>query len=283
MFRIRLTLTFLMVFMIGIAGCESADRGGSEDRALIESVLRDNPELIMEIIKDNKTTLAQLVHEGTRELGEMARRQDLMRQMNDPLDPAIDPKRIILGSPEAEVTIIEYFNFLCPVCHVAGQKVQDVVKELSNQTRLILKHVVRGEASRKAAMYFEAVFRLDRDKALEFKDLVFSRSTALVSDPGQTLDEIVAQLGLDIDSVRDVLEDPEIQNILDKDLEEVERLGILGTPVILVNGIMLHGFVSQQELYRVIAMITGQEHQDNGLVEKDNEYDMCLGDFEECE
>lgn len=283
MFQAKGFFVFIMVFMFALAGCESADRAGVEDKAYVESVVRDNPELVLEILRENKALLAQLVQEGARELEQSAWKEDILRQLDDPLEPAIDPERVILGNPEAEVTVVEYFNFLCPVCHVAGQTVKDVLKERPDQSRLILKHVARDEVSRKAAMYFEAVFRLDRDKAMEFKEMVFARSSGLVQDTSQTLEKIVSELGLDMEAVLGVLEDPKIQSILDRDLEEAEKLDILGTPVILVNGVMLHGFVSQEEMFRVMAMITGQDYQPEDDFRAGSELDLCFEDFEECE
>lgn len=282
MFQTRLILCLLAFFLFTGLGCGSADREGIEDKAFIESVVRDNPELVMDILKDNKALLAQLVQQGVRELEETAWREDILRQLDDPLNPEIDPDRIILGNAEAEVTIVEYFNFLCPVCHVAGQTVKSVVQENQDQIGLVLKHVARDEVSRQAALYFEAVASQDMNKALEFKEVVFNRSSGLARDVRQTLEDIVFELGLDMEAVHDALEKPEIQAILDRDLKEAEKLDIHGTPVVLVNGVMLHGFVSEHELSTVISMITGRDYQIEDAFRAGSDQDLCVEDFEEC-
>lgn len=277
---------YLVVFMAAVlflSGCDQEDKDSRDLKSELQEILKEDPDLVLEILQDNKTVLARLVQEGQQELEEQAWREDVLSQIKDPLEPEITEERIIMGNPEGEIRIVVYFNFICPSCHALSREVKNLVQEYPEQTALIFKHIARDEASRQAALYFEAIAVQDQQQALQFQEMAFERSHKLNMDKDKTLQEIVQKLDLDESRLQEDLQQNALQERLQKDLKEAEELGIQGTPVVLVNGIKMQGFVSRQELKKVFSVITDNITADETDFFDDEESDLCLDDIQDCE
>lgn len=265
------------------AGCSSQDAESGDFQAELEAVFQENPELVLQVLQENRAILAELVRQGNQELEEKAWQAEILEQLQNPLQPEISPDRVIQGDPDAQITMVKYFNFQCPMCQTAGREIQSAMLSAPGQMRLVLKHVARDEISRTAARYFEAVAQQDKAKALKFKEMAFNQSSSLAQDTEQTLEEIVLDLELDQQRLQKDLESEEIQKRLHQDLEEARELGIPGTPVLLVNGVKIQGFISRQEIEDVVSMISGQAPSPGkGDFAIGDDADLCLEDFQDC-
>ncbi|HEU4521527.1 MAG TPA: thioredoxin domain-containing protein, partial [Thermoanaerobaculia bacterium] len=54
------------------------------------------------------------------------------------LDPPVDPERDhVLGSPSAEITLVEYGSYACPHCRAANQRIAEIRHELGDRIRYV--------------------------------------------------------------------------------------------------------------------------------------------------
>jgi protein-disulfide isomerase len=102
-----------------------------------------------------------------------------------------------------------------------------------DQLKIVIKHypIPNHEFARKAAQASLAAHK--QGKFWEFHKKLFENHDSLDNDK---IDQIARELALDIDKFKTDLNLPEIQSIIDRDIQNGKKIGIRGTPTIFING-----------------------------------------------
>ena len=148
----------------------------------------------------------------------------------------------VKGPANASVTIIVFSDYLCPVCNRLEPVLKQVLEQYPNDVKLVHKLCPYHDFSREAVEAAYAAW--DQGKFWEYHDLLFYNQLVL-NKPKITA--IAEELHLDLKRFNKKMKDPAIQKLIDRDMADVSRLGILGTPTVYVNGKVLndrsfHGF-----------------------------------------
>ena len=106
-----------------------------------------------------------------------------------------------------------------------------MLEKYPKKVRLVPKFIAAHAFSMKAATAALAAY--DQGKFWEFHDQLFANQDDL-SDEKVT--EIAGNLKLDLKRLRLKMEDPKLEELVDRDLEEAKKLGVMGTPWVYVNG-----------------------------------------------
>jgi protein-disulfide isomerase len=221
---------------------QSLPGGFSADQAQgIERIVRDyllaNPEVLVEALgeyqKRQKLAEKQLQQ---RAIGE--RQQDL----------AGDPGAPVLGNPQGDVLVVEFFDYRCQYCRSVAKLVRDEVASDGN-VRLVMKEFpILGPQSLHAARAALAAAKQDKYEAFH---------TALMSEPGDMseghVQRVAAGVGLDVERLRQDMRDPEVEAILRRNYELAEALGIKGTPAFVVGRTLVPGAISADDFRQLIA------------------------------
>jgi protein-disulfide isomerase len=168
-------------------------------------------------------------------------------QQLSPAQLANDPA---IGPASAPVTIVEYADFGCPTCkawHQAGI-LKQVLAKYGDKVRFVWRDfpVITAD-SPKAAEAGRCAN--DQGKFWPFHDLVYTKAPAIsVSD----LKAYAAQAGLDTAAFDDCLDSGREAATVQASLSDAEARGFTGTPSFLVNGNVLAGPPSFDELSRII-------------------------------
>jgi len=152
-----------------------------------------------------------------------------------------------VGDPGAKVHIVEFLDPACGTCALFYPMVKGWMAELPGQIRLSVRHVpfhdgvdyvVRIlEASRNQGKYWETLEALLASQREWVNNHVVQPERVLPAIAGVGLD--VAQLEADMKS-------PEVQQRMDKDLEDSKVLKVVATPEYFVNGRPLPSFGQEQ-------------------------------------
>jgi protein-disulfide isomerase len=141
----------------------------------------------------------------------------------------------VKGPANAQVTVIVYSDYLCPVCSRLEPVLQQVLEKYPNDVKLVHKLCPNHDFSREA---IEAAYAAwDQGKFWEYHDKLFYNQLVL-NKPKLTA--IAKELHLDLKRFNKKMKDPAIQKLIDGDWADVSRLGILGTPTVYVNGKVLN-------------------------------------------
>lgn len=251
----RLVIPLLCV--IALSGCRAASsQGGSFDfEEQLRKTLAEHPEIVLKALEENKVEVLAIVEQGARER-ELLKRESLWRtQAANPLKPLIPEERAIYGNRDAEITIVEYSDFLCPYCGRGKMTVKQLVKESGGNIRAIFKHVPLHDGSTPLSALFEAVSMQSSEKAWEYAEKVFERQALLGNADRDILNEILGELGVDAPKAWKDAESTMVKERLRQDEAEAEKFRITGTPTYLINGVMLRGALPKRYFEKVLDII----------------------------
>lgn len=194
---------------------------------VVAAYMRDYPQAFMEAIETYQDEIAyrgfQLLVKGKQE-----------ELFNDPESPAV-------GNPGGDVTVVEFFDYRCPYCKKVTKTVMDLVADDPNLRVVFKEYPVLSRASAMAAR--AALASRKQDKYLPFH-------VALMGLKGR-FDEISVmrvadEIGLDTDRLRQDMQDPAINAIIDANIALGRVLGARGTPAFIIGDRLVIGFVHRK-------------------------------------
>jgi len=154
------------------------------------------------------------------------------------------------GSKSAKVTVVEFSDFQCPFCKRASTNWTAIVKEYGDKVRYVYKNfplVQIHESAYKAAM--AALCMNDQGKFFEYHDKLFANNTAL----GEAdLKKYVGEVNGDVKKFEACLKSEKYKTKIDQDMADGQKYGVSGAPTYFINGNMVVGAVSFDELKQAI-------------------------------
>jgi protein-disulfide isomerase len=161
-----------------------------------------------------------------------------------------DPDNPVLGNPDGDITIVEWFDFNCPYCRRLEPELRQVVQD-DGKVRLVLKDwPILGPVSVVAARVALACkYRGKYDKAHDAMIGVSSKLT----EP--RIYELIAGAGIDVDRAKQDLATnaKAIDGMLARNNETAGGLGFQGTPAFIVGKFRVPGVLTMDQFTQVIA------------------------------
>ena len=217
---------------------KSPDKG--PDKGAIEAVVRDyllrNPEVIGEALD-----LLQAKQEAEeRKRAEAAIRENGEALRSNPMSP-------VSGNANGDVTVVEFFDYQCGYCKRALPTMEALLITDPNVRVVWKEFPILGPVSLFAARTSMAADRQGR--YLRFH-------VALMREPKLTEDkvlEIAVKAGLDLERLRQDMEDPAIGAYIDETRALAQSLGIRGTPAFLIGETLIPGAIDTARMKELIA------------------------------
>ena len=244
LFRALSLLTLFGLFLMQNAYVHAASPSDAELKAALKRVLRENPDIILEILKDNSETVLEIAQQGNilrKRKAAMAQwDQDAKQRKN--VDLADRPFR---GGAKAPVTIVTYSDFTCPYCRQAEYTISQLLEKYRGTIRVTFKALPKDDypLSLAAAKYATAAFMTDHAKGWTFFDALFNGMDQFEHEGESFLKETATAAGLDFKKLKTDAGSPKVQDRLNADRAEADKYGISGTPCFLVNDLVVRGAV----------------------------------------
>lgn len=218
----------------------------SLDRSQVEKIVREyileNPEIIEEALieLENRSQRAQ----------EEARSETIRAEQDALLRSDAD---LVLGNPDGDVTVVEFFDFNCGYCKRAFPDVQALLED-DAQLRVVLKDFpILGPGSVEAAKVALAVKRLNDDAgASDFHARLMGMQGQ--ANAARAL-ALVEEMGLDRARVEIEMASPEIEAVISANLELAQRLGLTGTPSFVIGDRIVVGAVGKEPLAEAVGSV----------------------------
>jgi protein-disulfide isomerase len=117
---------------------QAAAQDLSEDRVreLVLETIRENPEIVMEAIAILESRQAEAQAASQAEV--LARERDTLER---------DPNAPVLGNPEGDVTVVEFFDYNCPYCRRAKPEIEALLEADANVRLVYREWPILGEGS----------------------------------------------------------------------------------------------------------------------------------------
>jgi len=257
----RLKILAMIAALVILAGCAARQSEPQRLEVLksdLQTVLAENPDLVLDALKQRSITVYEIVMDGVKAKKKKEAEERLAREMENPYKPVLDSSRPFLGPADAPLTVVVYSNFMCSHCNQAGDSLRFLHDREPERFRMFLKHAPFDDVSLMAALYFEAMGRIDVELAWKFHDMVFDRQEALSQQGEAALKQVVEELGVNPDRIAEQLQDQSLVAAVQGDLDEFFEFGFDGTPIILINGVSMHGSYPPQEIKEVMDMVQGK-------------------------
>ncbi len=207
----------------------------------IEGVVRNYLLAHPEILRD----AARVLERREREAAVERQRQAIKDHEADLFDDADTP---VIGNPDGDVTVVEFFDYRCPYCRgVMDDLFREV--ETDGNIRLVMKELpVLGPASVEAARAALAAAQQD-----QYRDL----HVALMRAPGgldkRTILSVARETGLDIPRLRADMASPAVTAMVERNLALAQALNVNGTPTFIVGDVVVPGALSMEQLRALVA------------------------------
>jgi protein-disulfide isomerase len=217
-----------------------ADEFSGPQRGEIERIVREylvsHPEVIQE-------SMAEL--EKRQAAAETAKHQAAVKDNAKELFSS--PHQVVLGNPQGNVTMVEFFDYNCGYCKRAMGDMLTLLKTDPNLKVVLKEFPVLGPGSVEAAKVAVAVRMQDKGgkKYLDFH-------TKLLGGRGQA-DQAHAlaaakEAGLDMARIEKDMKSPEVDTNLKENFRLADALGLSGTPSYIVGKDVVVGAVGLDAL-----------------------------------
>ena len=226
----KFLLFFLMSFFLNQEIIYSHSlKEQNEIEKLIENWIKKNPDKIRYALKMLKA----------REEKEQKEEKILLLS-----DNSLDP---FFGNPNADITIYEFFDYNCGYCKSVLPILLKVVEKDKN-IKLVFKELpILSETSLEAAIYALAAHN---------QNLYFEFHKKIMEYRGRLNDsvfvEVANSIGLDIEKLKNDLNDNDIRLAIEKNRLIAKGLYINGTPTLIIGDKIIPGAINQQQLNEVI-------------------------------
>jgi protein-disulfide isomerase len=140
-----------------------------------------------------------------------------------------------LGSEKAKIVITEFAEFKCIYCEELSPVLRKLVADSNGQVRLVFKHfpLKNHPGTLFSSRVAQAAYR--QGKFWEMADLLYKNFSK--QNPEDVM-EYAKALGMDIERFKKDLEDPKIEQLIERDKMEGVRAKVVGTPTLFINGKM---------------------------------------------
>lgn len=239
--RLFLFAAFLASAFVPPAAAQDALNAAQQDdvRRIVREFLIENPEVLVEALQSYQTRV---------EAEEKMRKRAVLEDLRDELEN--DGASPVIGTPEGNVTVVEFMDYRCGYCKKVFPAVRDLINADGNIRYVVKEFPILGPDSVIASQAALAVWRTTPEKYLAFH-------TALMESRGGLTEKKVlamaAEIGLDAKRIGEAMKDPEIGAALQRNRDLAVKLGINGTPAFIVGKHFVPGALSVESLRDLVA------------------------------
>ncbi len=148
-----------------------------------------------------------------------------------------DPRDFSMGPADAQIVIVEFFDYRCGFCHAALEWVTDVART-RRDVRVVLKEFpILSEESMEASR--AAIAAMPQGRYWQFHQRLMAFRGELSST---RIDQIARESGIDVARMRRGMSEPAIADLIMDNRAHAVSLDNTATPIFIINGEMIRGF-----------------------------------------
>jgi protein-disulfide isomerase len=221
-----------------------------EVEGIIKDYLANNPGFIRDYLIANPEVIRDAINELQRKQDEEEQAAQVAA-IGDNRDLLFSsPRQVVMGNPNGDVTLIEFFDYNCGYCRRAQADMQQLIADDPNLKVVLKEFPVLGDGSIEASQVSVAVSLLAPDKATEFHDALLAQSGQVNGDVALAVAE---SLGLDRDELEAKMDSPEVKDTITESYVLAQALSLTGTPSYVTSGEVVIGAVGYDALREKIA------------------------------
>ncbi len=220
--KINAVYVSLLALVVAVAALITSVVMGKKSAETVDvaASLKANPVMVVEALQAYET---QVREEAQKKAEEMI--QSKIEELNNNVNDGV------LGNPEGEVVLVEFFDFSCGYCH----RVYPVIKNLiakNGDLKVVAKPLAfLSPVSSYAAK--AAVAAKEQGKFAEVFSALFESKEPLTE---AKVDELAVLAGVDLAQLKTDMNSEKVQKTLQETSALAGELQINGVPTLIVNG-----------------------------------------------
>lgn len=225
----------------GLSPAEAAE-GLAAQRTEIEKIVRDyllsNPETIVEALQAYEARQNAVAEKAaSAAIGPV--RQELER----------DPAAPVAGNPKGGTTIVEFFDYRCTYCKRMLPTIQSLLKSDGDIRYVFRELPILGPESVTASKAALAMWKLAPEKYFPFHVALMESRGALTE---ARVFELAQAQGIEPQRLRTAMADSVIEDHLRRTAELARKLGVNGTPALVIGNRLVPGAIELDSLKELI-------------------------------
>lgn len=188
---------------------------------IIHDYIVKNPHVLVEATQTLRLQQEKkMQHEAMESIA-----RNKMALFNNPSSPSI-------GSKDAPVTLVEFFDYQCGHCRVMAPAIEKIISE-DKSIHMIFKELpIFGDISNYAAKAALASAKQPNNKYYAFHNMLLTSSAPLTKE---SVMDIAKKAGLNIPMLNKDIDSPDIQKQLHDNMELAQALKVMGTPTFVIS------------------------------------------------
>ena len=203
---------------------------------VIRSYLEEHPEVVIDAINSYRERL-RLAEEEERQRNFVANQSGLWH----------DPDSPVLGNPDGDVVIVEFFDYRCPYCKATAPRLQAIMAEDPNLKVVMKEFPILSEESFEGARAALAAAKQGKYEAFHFE---------LMENPGDLserhLRAIAERVDVDAEQMFEDMRSDDIDAAIRRNHQLGRRLQLTGTPALYVGPFFRPGAIELEEIRELV-------------------------------
>jgi protein-disulfide isomerase len=172
----------------------------------------------------------------------------------DPEEVHFDPDAPVMGNPDGDVTIVEYFDYQCPYCKTNHPALLDLVERDGGVRLLMRDWPIFGPASIRAT---QLVLGAAAFGAYEPTHLALMATAGRLRP--EDVDAVLTKAGIDVAAAGAAFDDAHARwsGYLTRNAGQAEAFGLPGTRGFVIGSAIHRGAVSEAQLTAAVAAARG--------------------------
>lgn len=205
-------------------------------KELVLEAIRENPGIVFEA--------AQLFEEQQQALQAQAAAEVLDTEKatleNDPNAP-------VLGNPEGDVTVVEFFDYNCPYCRRVKPEIEALLAADPNVRVVYREWPILGEGS-----VFAARAALASRNQGKYEEFHWAMMQLKQRAEEATIIRVAEDIGLDVAQLRRDMTAPEIEEHIQTSMRLAQSLGFSGTPSFVIGDSLAPGLIQADQMIELV-------------------------------
>lgn len=235
---IRLATSTALALCLAATSVSAEDLSRAQMQELVMQTIRDNPEIIMEALQTLQARKEQADAEQAMAMLN-ANRAVLER----------DPNAPVLGNPEGDVTVVEFFDYNCGYCRKTFEDVRSLMSDDTNVRVVMREWPILGEESVYAAR--ASLASRNQGKYTEFHN-------ALMRNEGRANEasvmRIAVELGMDVEQLKRDMDAPEVAAHIQTSMQLTQALELNGTPAFIFGNQLVPGAIELDQMKELVSL-----------------------------
>ena len=205
-------------------------------KELVLEAIRENPEIVLEavqIIEERQQADQAVAAEQVLSAERAALEQDL----NAP----------VLGNPDGDVTVVEFFDYNCPYCRRVKPYMEALLAADPNVRVVYREWPILGEGS-----VFAARAALASRQQGKYEEFHWAMMEINGRAEEATVIRVAEQVGLNIEQLRRDMDGPDIAEHIETSMRLSRALGFNGTPSFVIGDSLAPGLIEADQMIELV-------------------------------